>query len=321
MYLTTIRLRIFLFLLLTALTSPFLAVGQTCTTTGSGNWTGAIWSCTGGASLTTASTIVLNHPVTLNQDVTLTQAVSIQANQPLHFLNNKLQLSNSASNIALTTGINLQSNGNSAVLTIGGISWTGNSFSPVVGPATFSSSGLPVELLRFDGKVRSPNIQLSWTTATERDNARFRVERAGPDLRFEVIGEVRGAGTVQSEQFYSFEDKEPLPGVNYYRLEQVDFDGSATYSHVIALHNRQVAIRLSSANPMPPGSSADFHLEIKEENPFTLEIWSESGQLIKNMTTHQNQVSVLMPQSGVYTARFIDENGENIYAARLIVKH
>ncbi|MBS1657032.1 MAG: VCBS repeat-containing protein [Bacteroidetes bacterium] len=94
---------------------------------------------------------------------------------------------------------------------------------------------LPIELISFSAAPKNNGVELRWSTASELNNDHFTVERSGDGLHFESIGEVKGAGTSVSQLNYLFYDSHPLPGENYYRLKQTDFDGSFTYSAVQAI--------------------------------------------------------------------------------------
>ncbi len=96
---------------------------------------------------------------------------------------------------------------------------------------------LPVELISFEGQSFGSYNQLSWATATEINNDFFTIERATDGFSFKSIAEVDGAGNSSVVQQYSIKDNAPSPGLNYYRLRQTDFDGTTSFSKVIALRN------------------------------------------------------------------------------------
>lgn len=87
-------------------------------------------------------------------------------------------------------------------------------------------SALPVELTAFDGRKVNEQTVLNWTTATEINSDHFVVERSVNGTDFIELGKVSAAGNSVVEQRYDFIDAEPRLGVNYYRLIQVDVDGS-----------------------------------------------------------------------------------------------
>ena len=94
---------------------------------------------------------------------------------------------------------------------------------------------LPVELIRFYGDAHDQGITLQWTSASEQDNARFDVERGFDTASFRKIAEVPGLGDHEGPAHYRFEDAYPFPGINYYRLRQIDFNGTETLSDPIRI--------------------------------------------------------------------------------------
>ncbi|KXJ04558.1 hypothetical protein AC249_AIPGENE23431, partial [Exaiptasia diaphana] len=112
-----------------------------------------------------------------------------------------------------------------------------NSFSGGSGAVSLVSiNTLPVELITFEGYHKNRMNFLRWTTASEINNDKFEIERSShPSQGFEKIGEVDGAGTTNQMAEYDWIDQNPVNGLNYYRLKQIDFDGHFEYSSVIAL--------------------------------------------------------------------------------------
>ena len=106
------------------------------------------------------------------------------------------------------------------------------SFSPF---AIGSNGALPIKLLRFTAVLQNKQVNLSWQTATEQDNALFLLEHSTDGIQFTQIGSVPGAGNSQTILSYQFWDTKPTPGINYYRLKQVDYNGQYTYSPVITV--------------------------------------------------------------------------------------
>lgn len=96
------------------------------------------------------------------------------------------------------------------------------------------SGTLPVELVSFTAKPAGKQVQLAWSTTSEREAARFVVERSSDLKEYTTVGEVAAKGTTDQRQFYGLTDESPLTGNNYYRLKQVDTDGSMHYSKIAA---------------------------------------------------------------------------------------
>lgn len=108
------------------------------------------------------------------------------------------------------------------------------SFSPFTLGSFSVANPLPVELLSFEVEERGDAAVLSWSTASEINNAYFAIERSETGRHFEKIGVVNGNGNSTAIHNYQFIDESPLIGTSYYRLRQVDFDGRFEYAHVTA---------------------------------------------------------------------------------------
>ena len=93
-----------------------------------------------------------------------------------------------------------------------------------------STTALPVELISFNGVAENNEVRLTWETASELNNDFFDVERSQNGLNFEKIGTVKGNGNSNILNQYTFLDKDPYVGFNYYRLKQVDYDGTKYFS-------------------------------------------------------------------------------------------
>lgn len=103
---------------------------------------------------------------------------------------------------------------------------------------------LPVELATFDARAtEKQQALLDWTTATESGNSHFEIEHSTDGSSFTYVGAVAGAGDALQEQRYNFLHESPAEGFNYYRLRQVDYDGTEALSEV-----REVSI--SAVNQM-----------------------------------------------------------------------
>ena len=97
---------------------------------------------------------------------------------------------------------------------------------------------LPVQLLSFTGEADGPQNVLYWATATEQMSDRFEVERSTDLATWELVAIADAAGTSNSTLHYVAYDKAP-PQLAYYRLRQVDLDGTATLSEVIAVQRER----------------------------------------------------------------------------------
>lgn len=93
---------------------------------------------------------------------------------------------------------------------------------------------LPIELAAFDLKTSDETVILSWITESETNNKGFDIQRfSGLNMVWKTIAFVSGAGSSHASEEYNYEDAAAPPGVNYYRLKQVDYDQTVSFSSVI----------------------------------------------------------------------------------------
>ncbi len=95
------------------------------------------------------------------------------------------------------------------------------------GETNSTSSILPVSLLQMSARSLGSTIQIDWSTATELNNARFELFRSvDAGHTWEKVYEIQGEGTTSARQDYSWLDDRAEEGINYYRLHQIDHDGT-----------------------------------------------------------------------------------------------
>lgn len=178
---------------------------------------------------------------------------------------------------------------------------------------------LPIELTDFYATKRGEQVQLNWETAVEIDNDYMVVERSRDGYQFEDLGKVKGAGTTNIPQFYSLMDSRPYFGLNYYRLRQVDFDGTVTY-HKVVVVDMQKETRPMEVFPTVTRAEVNLRFEEALSEQTTLSIYSLTGQLIQEVNldadTFQYQLDVSKLTNGQYFIR-MQSNG-NIETARFI---
>jgi hypothetical protein len=171
------------------------------------------------------------------------------------------------------------------------------------------TGALPVTLMSFTGKLEAGTSLLSFSTATERNNSHFIIERSADGKVFENIGRVAGNGNSTSRKDYTFEDKRPLKGINYYRLKQVDFDGKFEYSAVVSVQNGRTG-NITIA-PSPATDLVQVRFEESTEEAGRYEVYDATGRLVLNgevmaeSNVLEMNVSALVP--GIYSLRL--QNG------------
>ncbi len=166
---------------------------------------------------------------------------------------------------------------------------------------------VPIELISFQGKLENNQIRLDWSTAQERNNEKFEIYKSQNGMDFEFIGSVEGAGNSDSRLDYSFYDLDPQIGPNYYKLKQVDFDGSFAWTQIIQVNynsdNRDLKVY---PNPAKNTLFVKFDENISKEQIQIFDVqgkyWKtkivESGDTVKELDLNN------LP-SGVYTLQVI----------------
>jgi hypothetical protein len=159
---------------------------------------------------------------------------------------------------------------------------------------------LAVELLDFQGIETEKGIALTWTTASETNNDYFNIERSRDGRNFEKIGQVKGNGTTIQQNRYRFYD-ESRGG--YYRLTQVDFDGTTTSSNIISvkLNNNSNTIK---AYPNPESDYLMIDYPQNEKTNYL--IINQLGLIILQGNLSSNEVDISTLPSGVFIIKIGD---------------
>lgn len=167
---------------------------------------------------------------------------------------------------------------------------------------------LPVELLSFEANVVGKKVFLDWETASEFNNDRFEVERSTDIITWEHLGSVTGAGTTSIKTSYQFVDNSPLIGVSYYRLKQVDFDGSEEYSPINQVEFKE-DLSVQKVNWHPNPSKGELIIIPNEEINWVV-LTDMSGRAVMTLnynTVNQSSISLGDLPSGIYLISFISD--------------
>ncbi|OAV44031.1 T9SS type A sorting domain-containing protein [Lewinella sp. 4G2] len=163
---------------------------------------------------------------------------------------------------------------------------------------------LPVELTEFRGRTLSKGASLlEWTTASELDNDYFDVEYSTDGATFAPIGRVTGAVEASSVNEYTFEHANPTGSVHYYRLRQVDFDGTTAFSKVVTLRS-EVAQAAVSLYPNPATDRMQYRGPAGE-----LTIYNGFGQVVA-VPVAGNDIDLSSLRPGAYLLEVRTPTGE-----------
>ena len=170
----------------------------------------------------------------------------------------------------------------------------------------------PIELISFNYSFVNKKVQLNWATATETNNSGFEVNRKklearSQELDWENIGFVPGFGTTTEPKSYSFTAENVTTGTYKYRLKQIDFDGSFTYSNeveiVVDFTPKEFVLYQNYSNPFNPSTTIKYEIPKVETRHasslqmVTLKVYDILGNEIATLVNEEKQ-------PGVYEVEF-----------------
>ncbi|MBP1683410.1 MAG: bpr, partial [Ignavibacteriaceae bacterium] len=199
------------------------------------------------------------------------------------------------------------------------------------------SSSIPVELTSFTGEYIDDEVILKWQTATETNNSGFEIERTSPPASpyqgegggagsgWEKISFIEGRGTTTELSEYIYKDKLTTPGKYIYRLKQIDFDGSFSYSDEVEIDvtgPTNFTLYQNYPNPFNPTTTIKFALPVTSR--VKINIYNSLGQLVetladKEMESGYHQVSFDASRlaSGVYLYQL--QTGEFVSVKKMLL--
>lgn len=177
---------------------------------------------------------------------------------------------------------------------------------------------LPVELKSFTGILINQSVQLNWITTTELNNSGFEIERSKDckiekSNEWETIGFVEGHGTTAETHSYSFIDENVTTGTYKYRLKQIDFDGTFTYSNEIEvvadLAPKEFFLHQNYPNPFNPNTNIQYAIGSRQN--VQLKVYDILGNEVASLVNEEKQPGIYEvefhsitdmknPASGVY---------------------
>lgn len=144
------------------------------------------------------------------------------------------------------------------------------------------NSVLPVELVFLNAAVNDKNVTLNWQTATEINNYGFDIEKKFGISPWNKIGFIHGNGNSNSPKNYSYTDQDiSLSGQYYYRLKQIDSDGTFEYSSTIEIDVSSPAkykLKQNFPNPFNPTTTISF--SVAKKSNIRLIVYNQIGQIV-----------------------------------------
>lgn len=165
----------------------------------------------------------------------------------------------------------------------------------VAGPSAVRSvttaNALDFTLLSFEAQAQAQQVQLDWKTATEKATAAFEIERSSNAADFMVIGRVAAAGNASEATGYQFNDKQPVKGLNLYRLKMINADGTWSYSPVRNARFQSV-LAGHEVFPIPATTGLTLRLVAAPASPVQAYLYDLHGRVVKQMSVNQKETLI-----------------------------
>jgi hypothetical protein len=182
---------------------------------------------------------------------------------------------------------------------------------------------LPVQLLSFTAARQGTAVRTAWATASEKNSAHFVVQRSADGRTFSDVQQVAAQGNSLSRHDYTALDAQPLPGLSYYRLRQVDLDGTVAYSPVATV---RFGDALAAPAPAPtlvayPNPSAGQHFQVLATNLATtggtVQVFDNVGRLVLTQVAAVGTAEVTIQParplaSGLYLVTWQTADGQKL---------
>lgn len=166
---------------------------------------------------------------------------------------------------------------------------------------------MPVDFVMFNGAVLDNRVvELRWQTSFERNNRYVDVQRSSDAEIFVSVGRVNGKGQSDDLTNYSLIDNQPASGTNYYRLRQVDTDGTAMYSKTIAVIFRGGNFLTVYPNPATDNVSIKFNESVEVQS---INLYDQTGRLLKQLHSTKTIPLDSLPQ-GIYFFEVVMKDGQ-----------
>jgi uncharacterized repeat protein (TIGR01451 family) len=173
---------------------------------------------------------------------------------------------------------------------------------------------LPVELVEFTAQaVHNLDASLAWTTASEKNNDHFEVERSLNGTDYVKIGQVAGQGSTASATAYALTDAgvaRKATGTVYYRLKQVDTDGTATYSPVRSVVFTKALPPAIALFPNPATTATQLDLTSLPAGSYEVSVLDATGRVVLHAVREAGVAQALdlnTVASGTYTVRVLGQ--------------
>lgn len=177
-------------------------------------------------------------------------------------------------------------------------------------------STLPVVWGGASATPRKDGIELDWSTLQEINNDHFIIERSSDGINFNPLMQQEGMGNTQTPTQYQILDRNPSPGLNYYRIVQVDYDGATDASNVVsAVYEAPLGMTWESVIPVPSEDFVSLTWLSDQREAVTLEVYDLHGRMVHQTElealtgSNQLRLDIRDYRAGIYFVRLSSTHG------------
>ncbi|HTN36908.1 MAG TPA: T9SS type A sorting domain-containing protein, partial [Arachidicoccus sp.] len=185
-----------------------------------------------------------------------------------------------------------------------------------LGAFEFVRSALPVKMGELKGSIdKVGHAILRWPTYTEANNKGFQVQESSDGVKFvnsHFVPSLGRNGNSSAPLLYSF-DAGAISGVRYFRLRQLNYNGSSTGSNVIRLQEANTRFHLT-AYPNPARNNINVHVEGKMAANPRIIVVDFSGRVLisRELTGSDAKVDLSSLAAGIYLIKYVDDNQSTV---------
>jgi hypothetical protein len=197
---------------------------------------------------------------------------------------------------------------------------------------TFSTPGmldctppLPIELGAFTGTTQDKTNALTWSTQSESNNSHFIIDKSIDGINYTELGRVIGSGNSNVDKHYDLVDPKPFE-LTYYRLQQVDYDGTTTsYSPIVVMNNNLNEFSVTDMFPNPADQNFFIDLYSKDALSADVFVYNSVGQMVYSKVSEiDGSVRLEVPSEtwvpGIYIVKVINDEHHFQHIQRMIIK-
>lgn len=164
-----------------------------------------------------------------------------------------------------------------------------------------SSTTLPIAFSKLlEAKQKQKTTHITWSVPGQNNDDKYIVEHSINGKDFLVIGEITGDGTAALERNYGYTHHTPVPGLNYYRVKQIDYGGQFSYSNIADVKYEGIG-KTVKIYPNPSSDRITIAVEDLHRKEY-VQIYNSLGLLVKEVVVDKiKTVNVSDLPRGVYS--------------------